>query len=428
MNNAAVQDGKRATYPAYKSSGVEWLGEIPGHWKIFPLKRITSVPITDGPHETPELLDGGIPFISAEAIKNDKINFAKMRGFISPNDHAKFSRKYKPRRGDIYLIKSGATTGNVAFVDTDNEFNIWSPLAAIRPDVKKAITPFVFFFMKSKNFFQSIELGWSYGTQQNIGMNVIENIPIALPPLTEQRAIAAFLDRETARIDALIEKKQRQIDLLQEKRSALISHAVTKGLDPNAPMKDSGVEWLGEVPKHWEVSSLKRYLRVKSGDMISASDFVDEGYQVFGGNGFRGFMNKWNTEPNTIIIGRYGALCGNVRIAERRIWATEHAFRVLPLVSFDTIFFAHLLDVLDLNRFSARTAQPGLNSDIVRNNIVGVPPTNEQEAIAEFLQCETTRIDALAKKVEKSITMLREYRTALISAAVTGEIDVREGI
>jgi len=214
-----------------KDSGVEWMGEIPEHWEILAIKRITNVPITDGPHETPELLDEGIPFISAEAIKNDKVDFAKMRGYISLEDHAKFSRKYKPQRGDIYLIKSGATTGNVAFVDTDDEFNIWSPLAAIRPDSKKAITPFVFFFMKSKNFFQSIELGWSYGTQQNIGMNVIENIPIALPPLEEQESIAALLNTKTIRIDEIASKVKNGIDLLQEYRTTLISAAVTGKID-----------------------------------------------------------------------------------------------------------------------------------------------------------------------------------------------------
>ena len=214
-----------------KDSGIEWLGEIPEHWEILSIKRITSIPITDGPHETPKLLDEGISFISAEAIKNDKIDFAKMRGFISLENHAKFSRKYKPRRGDIYLIKSGATTGNVAFVDTDDEFNIWSPLAAIRPDPKKAITPFVFFFMKSKNFFQSIELGWSYGTQQNIGMNVIENIPIALPPLEEQESIAALLNTNIIQIDEIASKVENSIDLLHEYRTALISAAVTGKID-----------------------------------------------------------------------------------------------------------------------------------------------------------------------------------------------------
>ena len=122
--------GKYQGYDKYKDSGVEWLGNIPEHWEVIPIKFSLSMPITDGPHETPDLLDDGIPFISAEAIKNDKINFDKKRGYISLEEHKRFSKKYKPKYGDVYMVKSGATTGNVARVQTHEEFNIWSPLAA----------------------------------------------------------------------------------------------------------------------------------------------------------------------------------------------------------------------------------------------------------------------------------------------------------
>lgn len=214
-----------------KPSGVEWFGDVPEHWEILALKRIVDIPVTDGPHETPEILDEGIPFVSAEAIKNDKIDFTKIRGFISIEDHKKYSLKYKPHRDDIYVIKSGATTGNIAMVETDDEFNIWSPLAAIRPNQKVSFPRFLFHFVKSKEFFTSIQLGWSFGTQQNIGMSVIENLFVTLPPLPEQEAIAAFLDRETGKIDALIAKVEDAIVKLKEYRTALISAAVTGKID-----------------------------------------------------------------------------------------------------------------------------------------------------------------------------------------------------
>ena len=414
-------------YPAYKDSGVEWLGEIPAHWSVLAIKRVTSIPVTDGPHETPELLYEGIPFISAEAIKNDKIDFIKMRGFISAEDHARFSRKYKPQRGDIFLIKSGATTGNVAFVDTDEEFNIWSPLAAIRPKHKVAHTAFVFFFMKSREFFQSIELGWSYGTQQNISMNVIENIPIVIPPLLEQRAIAAFLDRETARIDALVAKKERLIELLQEKRSALITRAVTKGLDPNVPMKDSGVQWLGEIPAHWEVKGLKRVASLRAGAAITSESIEESGtYPVFGGNGIRGFTSSYTHEGEFPLIGRQGALCGCVNFASGRFWASEHAVVAAPRAEVHPKWLAHLLRGMSLNSYSESAAQPGLAVDTISSLPVPAPGVTEQLAIAEFVDRETTRIDTLIAKVRDAIDHLKEYRTAIISAAVTGKIDVRE--
>ncbi|MFM7371783.1 MAG: hypothetical protein ACKO2Z_29155, partial [Sphaerospermopsis kisseleviana] len=120
------------------------------------------MPITDGPHETPDLLDDGIPFISAEAIKNDQINFDKKRGYISLEEHKRFSKKYKPKYGDVYMVKSGATTGNVARVQTHEEFNIWSPLAALRPNQEKTTTDFLFYVIKSKPFFYSVEQSWSF--------------------------------------------------------------------------------------------------------------------------------------------------------------------------------------------------------------------------------------------------------------------------
>ncbi len=210
-----------------KPSGIEWIGDVPEGWGVKAIKHITSIPVTDGPHETPEFLTEGVPFISAEAIKEDKIDFNKKRGCISIEDHKRYSQKYVPNRGDIFMIKSGATTGNVACVEIDEEFNIWSPLAVIRPDKHKAITKFVFFFMKSRNFFEAIELSWSFGTQQNIGMNVIENIHLAIPPINEQVLISNYLGRETHKIDKLVDKVNQSISLLQEYRTALITAVVT---------------------------------------------------------------------------------------------------------------------------------------------------------------------------------------------------------
>lgn len=222
--------------PPLKSSGVEWLGDVPVHWEVRPLKSIVAKPITDGPHETPEILDHGIPFVSAEAINNGKINFSKIRGYISPSLHLRYSKKYKPQLGDIFLVKSGATTGRTAIVEEDREFNIWSPLAAIRPNNKTANSCYIHYSLQSKEFQTAIELNWSYGTQQNIGMGVIQNLSLPLPPLAEQNAIAAYLDAETRKIDTLVAKIEAAIERLQEYRSALITAAVTGKIDVRGPM------------------------------------------------------------------------------------------------------------------------------------------------------------------------------------------------
>lgn len=224
----AVTKGLDPTVPM-KDSGVRWLGEVPTHWKVTPLKHVVATPITDGPHETPEFTDDGVLFVSAEAVSSGNINFSKAR-YISREDHLRYSKKYRPQKFDIYMVKSGATTGVTAIVETDDEFNIWSPLAVVR--CKPEHSPyFVLFAMRSRNFQESVVVNWSFGTQQNIGMNVIENLPIACPPADEQKVIAAFIAQESEKWDSLISEGVSAVHLLQERRSALITAAVTGKID-----------------------------------------------------------------------------------------------------------------------------------------------------------------------------------------------------
>lgn len=231
----AVTKGLNPDVPM-KDSGVEWLGEVPEHWEVTPIKHIVSVPVTDGPHETPEFFDEGVPFVSAEAVSTGKIDFEKIRGFISAEDHRRYSLKYSPKLHDIYMVKSGATTGVSAIVETDMEFNIWSPLAVIRCGV--AANPyFILNVIRSRNFQESVALNWSFGTQQNIGMGVIQNLPVPIPPLEEQAEIASCLGAENNKFDTLIEKSRCSIELMREHRTALISAAVTGKIDVRATIQ-----------------------------------------------------------------------------------------------------------------------------------------------------------------------------------------------
>ncbi len=210
-----------------KDSGVEWIGEIPEHWEVASVKHVLSMPITDGPHVTPELLEDGIPFISAEAIKEGEIDFTKKRGYISIKDHSIFSMKYSPKLKDIYMIKSGATTGNVAIVKTDIQFSIWSPLAVFRVNPQIVLAEYLYNFLQSSSFKKSVELRWSYGTQQNIGMGIISNLPVAFGILKEQQAIVSHIEAQTSKIDKAIELQQQLIEKLKEYRTILINSAVT---------------------------------------------------------------------------------------------------------------------------------------------------------------------------------------------------------
>jgi len=214
-----------------KDSGLPWLGRIPEHWEVLALKRLVSIPVTDGPHETPEIQDSGIPFVSAEAIQGGKIHFDAIRGFISSEMDEMYSKKYAPKKGDIYMVKSGATTGRVAMVETDQRFNIWSPLAAIRCNQEFVLPEFMLLALQSDYFQRQIQLFWNFGTQQNIGMGVIENLKLILPSVEEQREA---LEKVVELNDAIIGiegKVEESILRLQEYRQSLISAAVTGKID-----------------------------------------------------------------------------------------------------------------------------------------------------------------------------------------------------
>ena len=226
----AVTKGLNPNAPM-KDSGVEWLGEVPDHWMIPSSKYLLEIPITDGPHETPNFVDGGIPFISAEAISKGKIDFDKKRGYITPELNAIYSKKYSPKIEDIYMVKSGATTGKVAMVETSDEFNIWSPLAVFRCNKNKMLPKFLLAVFNSSHFYDALVLNWSYGTQQNIGMGVLSNIEIPCPPLKEQTEIIQYLDAQNTKFDKLIGTQSQLIEKLKEYRSSIISHAVTGKID-----------------------------------------------------------------------------------------------------------------------------------------------------------------------------------------------------
>ena len=246
---------KYQAYAEYKDSGVEWLGDVPVHWDIVRLKNILQCRITDGPHMTPEFVDDGVPFLSVDGIQDGELKFDGCR-YISEANHTEYRMKALPIRNDLLMGKA-ASTGKIARVKVDFEFSIWSSLALIRLDYTVSNSIFFEQSLKSPIIQAQIENLCTANTQKNISMDDIPKLILTRPPLEEQTKIANFLDHETAKIDTLIEKQQQLIQLLKEKRQAVISHAVTKGLNPDVPMRDSGVEWLGEVPAHWTVTRAK---------------------------------------------------------------------------------------------------------------------------------------------------------------------------
>ena len=246
------------TYENMRDSGFPWIGKIPDHWHLTKTLHCLSMAITDGPHTTPALYDNGVPFISAEAVScgNGRIDFSHMRGYISEEFYAECCKKYIPQIDDVYMIKSGATTGRVAIVDTNERFTIWSPLAVFRANPDRVLPKFLFYALQSESYQKQVELGWTYGTQQNIGMRTLETLTICLPPLGEQDAIVSYLDRQCATTDSIIEDAKASIEDYKRWKASMIYQAVTKGLDPNANIRESGIPWIGKIPFEWKCKKI----------------------------------------------------------------------------------------------------------------------------------------------------------------------------
>lgn len=226
----AVTRGLNPDVPM-KPSRVEWLGEFPYDWEILPLKRWVSTKITDGPHETPVFYDDGVPFLSAESMVNGHFDFNHKRGYISFEAHDIYTKKCHPRLNDIFMCKSGATTGKVAIVETNQDFSVWSPLALIRVD-KSRVLPHLLYFILQSNYIQSqIQTTWSYGTQPNLSMAAMERILVAIPPFDQQLNLLDYLNRSTKIIDNYIYKITEEIKLVSEYRTRLFADVVTGRLD-----------------------------------------------------------------------------------------------------------------------------------------------------------------------------------------------------
>lgn len=434
---------KYQPYPAYKPSGIEWLGEIPEHWDLKRIRHsVTS--IKNGTTTTQVDYDTDYMVTRIETISNGEIDYEKV-GHV---EHDSTLDQYRLEKGDILLshINSLEMVGNCAIYKGEKQLYGGMNLLRLRP--KSGVMPFyLLWWLKTDKFLHAIRMLAKHAINQvSVPILSLKDIPFLCPPIDEQRAIAAFLDRETTRIDTLIEKKQRQIELLQEKRSALISHAVTKGLNPNVKMKDSGIVWLGEIPEHWAVVRIK-YVSSINDETLSETTYPDHEilYVDIGSvDAASGVQKKellqFEDAPSRarrkvrhgdVIVSTVRtylrAIAPIIEPEDNLIVSTGFAV-IRPRQGLDSGFAAYMLRapyfVDAVVARSVGVSYPAINASDIGNLFVAIPPSPDQRAIAAFLDRETTRIDTLIKKITKSIDLLREYRMALISAAVTGKIDV----
>ena len=422
-----------ARYPAYKDSGVDWLGEVPAHWEVHRLKRSAQL--------LTEKTDRRTNPVALENIES-------WSGRFVPTDTEFAGDGVAFQHGDILFGKLRPYLAKALLAQ--NEGEAVGDFHVMRPQ-EGAIPRFLQYQLLEQAFIDIVD-GSTFGSKMpRASWEFVGTMPLPAPPPSEQTAIATFLDRETAKIDALVAEQERLIALLKEKRQAVISHAVTKGLDPSVPMMDSGVEWLGKVPAHWLIRPIKHVGRLKGGAGFPHSEQGVEGeelcfYKVgsLGQSSSTGYLNE---SENTISRETASALGAFIFPKETLVFAKVGAalflarVRALPadacldnnmmgLVVDETkhapAFVRYAMTLVRFDLIANPGAVPSLNEGQIGNFALAFPPSKaEQEAIAAFLDRATGQLEDLFAQAETVISTLRERRTALISAAVTGQIDVR---
>jgi len=429
-------------YPKYKESGVEWLGEIPEHWFTIKLKYCDSVSMGQSPNSSDCNTDQiGLPFLQGNA------DFGKLSP--SATNWCPCANKIADENDILLSVRAPIGAVNIA----DQKYGIGRGLCAIK--AVKSFTKYRYYEIACRNCeLQAIGTGTTY---KAISSENVNNYFSLTPPIKEQKAIATFLDQKTAQIDSLIEKKKRMIELLKEERAAIINQAVTKGINHDAEMKDSGIEWLGEVPKHWVQKKLKYLVSTTKGFAFKSINFSETGIPVVRASDIKmhtirdsdvflqgvdvSITEKVRLKTNDIILSTVGSKAEVLESAVGQIGLVppdkdgsvlnQNTVRFKPDVSKIEIYFLFYFIISNayrkyLDLYAHGTAnQASLNVEDMLDFKISLPSIEEQKEICSYISAGLKRIDCTIELSEREISLIEEYRTALINEAVTGKIDVR---
>ena len=412
-------------YPKYKDSGVEWLGEVPEHWKVRPVKHLYNARL--GKMVQPQQKSDGeilVPYHRAQTVQWERVEYDQVeRMWANPAEVVAYSLE----EGDLLICEGGDVCRAAVFNQVEHERVIFQNSIHRVRSVDGNHPEWLLRLMQHVRSSGWIDVLCNKNTIVHFTSEKLASLECPHPPPAEQAKILSTLRRETIRIDALIAKKTRFIELLKEKRQALITHAVTKGLDPNVKMKDSGVEWIGEVPEHWCTGILKRFIVFQRGHDLPSESRVDGSVSVVSSGGYYGTHNVAVAKAPGIVTGRYGSL-GQFTFVQEDYWPLNTALYSIELYDNAPRFIWYLLQNISslFLLYSAKAAVPGIDRTDIHEICVAAPLRDEQEQIAEYLDKQLERIDAIMAKTEHSIDLLKKRRSAFITAAVTGQIDLRE--
>jgi len=406
-------------YPKYKDSGIEWLGEIPEGWEVKRLRFLANIRKGKKPNENDESIDG-LPYLTMDFL----------RGQQEPIYYMPSQESIIVKDGEILLLWDGANAGE--FVEGRKGI-LSSTMSKVSFDIHKCHLRYCFYFLKAfEKLLRELTIGMGI---PHVSGDIIKDCIMPVFSIQHQKSIANFLDQKTSKIDELIKKNEKMVELLKEKRQAIISHAVTKGLDPKVKMKDSGIEWLGEIPEGWTVRRLK-YV-AQNFDNVRVPLSAEERGQVegscpyYGATGIIDYVNDYLFDGEYLLIGEDGAPFFSENedvafIAKGKFWVNNHAHILKTYENSDIRFIMHSLNCVDYKEYITGSTRDKLTQSDLSCIVIPLPPLLEQQAIANFLDQKTVRIDELIKKNERLIELLKEYRQALISNVVTGKVRVIE--
>lgn len=402
-------------YSQMRITGQPWLPSIPSHWDVRRNGRLFSERRETGYPDLPIL----------EVSLRSGVRIRDMEGGKRKQQIADRSAYQRAVKGDVAYNMMRMWQGAVGVAPADGLVSPAYVVATAHDGVDPAYYAYLF---RTEDYMKEID-SYSRGIvpdRNRLYWQAFKQMPSAYPPLDEQRLIVRFLDWHSAMSAKLIRAKRQLIALLNEQKQSIIHRAITRGLDPAARLKPSGVDWLGDVPEHWDVAPLKRLVKMQSGETITAAAIDDTGpFPVYGGNGLRGYTSRSTNSGEFILIGRQGALCGNVHLVDGDFFASEHAIVCHPRAAFDALWLAAVMEVMNLNQYSIAAAQPGLSVDRIAGLKVPIPSPDEQRTLTATISQETRETNEAIALTQREIALIQEFRTRLIDDVVTGQLDVR---
>ena len=431
-------------YSVYNDSGIEWLGDIPEHWDIIRIKDVARIVRGGSPRPAGDakFYGGSIPFLKVgDLTKNEQVYLKK---FSSTITELGLSNTRLVKENTLLLTNSGATLGIPKITSFPTTFN--DGIAAFL-SLKKSLNIFLFYFLKSRTKWY-LELASLGQGQPNLNTEIIANTNFAIPPLQEQTQIANYLDAKTKVIDQKINLLQQKITHYKAYRKTLINETVTKGLDKSVKLKDSGIDWLGQIPEHWEVNRLKSILRKKITDgPHETPEFTNEGYPFISVDGiqdgeltfdgcrfisesdFKRYTKKVVIEKDDLFMGKAASTGKIARVKVDlpfTVWSPIAVIKILKSINSTFVEYFLKSDVvqLQIDFLCTHNTQKNIAMKDIPRILFVFPPFNEQQQIANFLDTKTATIDKIVKNIETQISTLKELRKTLINEVVTGKVKV----